>query len=427
MSARVEAAPPAPLRVALIGCGKMGLHHLKAIAATRRAVVVGVADPNPPDELRDVLPPSAIVVPSAAELFASASPDVVHIVTPPATHAALAIQALEAGCHVYVEKPFTLHKAEAAQVLDEARARNLQVCAGHQVLFEPPSLAIRDSLAAIGTVVHVYSYFSFRMVRRTITRVDQVKDILPHAVYPVVEHLRLAVPDAQAPLTITGLTVDASGDVYAIVRLGNATGVIVVTLNGRPVEQYHQVVGTNGSVCADGSAGAIRLAGQGAGPGALITPFRRVGQTLRGATKAVAARFLSGGYPGLSELFGRFYDSIRLGTTPPLAPQSILDTVDICEQIGDVLDEAEHAQEQTAADTLAAAERALPVLPANAQGVLVTGGTGMLGRAVAEELRDAGYRVRVVARRVPPASMRLPGIDYVGGNLAAGLDASHMS
>ena len=41
-------------------------------------------------------------------LLAEARPDVVHVCTPPAAHVAAALAALEAGAHVYVEKPFAL-------------------------------------------------------------------------------------------------------------------------------------------------------------------------------------------------------------------------------------------------------------------------------------------------------------------------------
>ncbi len=85
----------------------MGLQHLKAIAATAGATVIGVADPAADrDLLEGLLPPDARIFADAAELLAL-RPDVVHIVTPPATHVALARQAILAGSHVYVEKPFT--------------------------------------------------------------------------------------------------------------------------------------------------------------------------------------------------------------------------------------------------------------------------------------------------------------------------------
>src|SRR4051812_6089116 len=98
-----------PLRVGLVGAGKMGMNHLKAIGGCRGVTIVGVADPQADvEQLRTVLPESAIVVDSLDELLAKARPDVVHVVTPPHTHGAVTRAALAAGAHVYVEKPFTL-------------------------------------------------------------------------------------------------------------------------------------------------------------------------------------------------------------------------------------------------------------------------------------------------------------------------------
>src|SRR5690606_5741370 len=124
-------------------------------------------------------------------------------------HADLAARAIAAGCHVYVEKPFTPTRDEAASILRQAAERDVKVCAGHQVLFEAPSLAAREAIGQIGRLVHIESYFSFKMVRRTITPVEQLLDILPHAVYPVVDQLRLGTGIADAPIDVVGLSLDA--------------------------------------------------------------------------------------------------------------------------------------------------------------------------------------------------------------------------
>lgn len=413
-----------PLRVALVGSGKMGLHHLKAIAASQRATVVGVADPAASaDELAAVLPAGAIVVGSLEELLRAARPDVVHIVTPPQSHAALAIQAIDAGCHVYVEKPFTPTAEDAKRILDAASARRVTVCAGHQVLFEAPSLAVRERLQDIGRLVQIESYFAFKMVRRTITPVEQVKDILPHAVYPVVDQLRRGTGISDAAIEICGMSLYAQGEAYVLLRLGAATAVVLVTLNGRPVEQYQTLVGTNGSLRADYIGGFLdALVGPGTGPGVLLTPYRRAFHTLTGTTKGIVRLLRGGSYPGLRTLVREFYESIQNGSATPLPPASILDTVRVCEHVGNALDAVEQEYEWAAERTLRSAAAALPPRRPGTRPVLLTGGTGLLGRRIAQELTDAGYAVRVVARRTPPSSARIAGVEYVAGDLSRGLD-----
>ena len=348
------------LRIGLIGSGKMGQQHLKVIRGIPSAVVIGIADPAADRQtLEPLLPPGAEVVADADQLLAL-KPDVVHIVTPPGTHAALATKAIEAGCHVYVEKPFTPTAVEADGILCAAAARRLQVCAGHQYLFERPFLRSLEQRESIGDIVHVESYFSFKTARKTITPVDQAKDILPHAVYPLVEQLRRASGSDDA-IEIKGSDVQASGDVYALLRLGRVTGVLTVTLRGRPVEQFQHLVGTNGWMRPDYITGSVvRLTGPGAGLGVLFTPYRRALQTLTGATSGFYRLIFKrkSSYPGLDTLIRRFYDSIQGKGPVALTPQSILDTVSICERLGAELDEAESEVEATARVWLqAAAER----------------------------------------------------------------------
>jgi predicted dehydrogenase/nucleoside-diphosphate-sugar epimerase len=429
MASSVAGGEANRLRVGLIGSGKMGLQHLKAIGASGRATVVGVADPAADrEQLNSYLPPETPVFATAAELLAL-NPDVVHIVTPPATHADLARQAISAGCHVYVEKPFTPTREEAVDVLALAEKRGVSVCPGHQVLFESPALAALELLPQLGRLVHVESYFSFRTARRTITPVAQAKDILPHAVYPLVQQMRLGTDLDHDRFELAGLDVRAEGDVYALVRLGGATGVLMVTLNGRPVEHYQHVVGTNGWLRADYISGSLtKVLGPVAGPSVLFTAYRRAVQGFTGATRGIWRLIFgrAGSYPGLFTLVDRFYERLQQGSPSPLPPRSIVDTVEICEAIGTALDEAERKDEEAARTRLAEQESALPpLLPG--QGVLVTGGTGLLGRKVVEELRRVGLPVRALARRLPRFGVRVPGVEYVAADLARPLERAVMA
>ncbi len=63
--------------------------------------------------------------------------DAVFLATPTPTHAELASQALEAGCHVFVEKPLAVDPRDAIRVLAKAAERDLGVFIGYVYLFHP--------------------------------------------------------------------------------------------------------------------------------------------------------------------------------------------------------------------------------------------------------------------------------------------------
>ncbi|WP_121990340.1 Gfo/Idh/MocA family oxidoreductase [Nitrospira lenta] len=419
-SSNPKASPSSSLRIALFGAGRHAQHHARAILRCAGVELVAVADPSDIAQaaMRSIVP-GIKSYGTPEELLAAERPDVVHICTPPASHGPLALSALKAGSHIYVEKPFTERVEDAQQILDEARAKNLLVCAGHQLLYEFPTAVLTQYLPSIGRVVHVESYFSFRTVRhapggRTVLRADhQLLDILPHPVYLL---LRVLEQSGDGRIELVSLEVSQAGTVHALVRRGGVTGTLVVTLEGRPVESYLRVIGKNGSLFAD----YVRSTTQRAiGPGSsgvdkLLAPYRQAWQLLTGTTSAMARRFLKSqrSYPGLAELFAAFYESVRTKTPSPLSPESLLETVRICERVAEALKVGE-------ARALAlAAPR-----PVDSRGVLVTGGTGFLGKEIVRALLGRGRPVRVVARREPSPWERIAGAEYVVADVATGAGA----
>lgn len=419
----VSPAPPRPspdgqsgatstggrLRIALVGGGKMAEHHARAIAGTATpAELVAIADPSAAGrEAIARIAPGVTGYASLGELLQAEHPDVVHVVTPLDTHFQLARQALEAGCHVYIEKPVVETGDQIGELAELARTRQRQLCAGHQLLFEEPARLALQLLPAIGRVCHIESYFAFRPSRRTAAgrvalRADlQLLDILPHPVYLLLHFLEAASPGpgGDEPMTVS---VGDDGTVHGILRRGAVSGALTVTLTGRPVESYVRIVGSNGTIHADFVRGMVYRQ---IGPGSsaidkILAPYRIARQLVTGTTKSLMRRVLKRqrSYPGLTELFEGFYSSIRRSTPAPISEATIGETVRVCEQVS------------AAISRLAKAAGAAPAR--GGRSVLLTGGTGFLGRAVARELVQLGCSVRVVARRAPAPWDRVTGVDY---------------
>jgi len=410
------------LRVGILGAGQMARQHARAIGRLGEATVVGVVDPDPAavEEIRRIQP-GAIGFASFEDLLRSQPVDVVHVCTPAQTHEPLTEQVLEAGLHVYVEKPFVETHAAATRLTKLADRKGVKICAGHQLLYEPPTLRARELLPALGELTHIESYFSFRAMKhspsgRAPLRDDlQLLDILPHPVYLLLDFMEGAT---RGTTQLVSVEIGPRGTVHALLRRGLLTGTLVVTLEGRPVESYLRLVGTNGSIHADYVRSTVQ---KNLGPGAsgidkLVSPYRLSWQLLTGTTAAMGKRFLKRqtSYPGLVEIFGAFYDSIRENRASPVSRANLIDTVTICEQIAESLRAAYPAASP-------------PVTRLRSAPIVVTGGTGFLGREVARALLTGGDQVRVVARRTPPEWEKIPGVTYVAADISQPIAAEVMA
>src|SRR5579863_8048435 len=96
---------PQTIRVCLVGAGYVASRHLAALRDLPFFEIVGICDTDRKKaEALALRFHIAGVFDSLADM-ASARPQVVHILTPPVSHCALTLEALDMGCHVFVEKP----------------------------------------------------------------------------------------------------------------------------------------------------------------------------------------------------------------------------------------------------------------------------------------------------------------------------------
>lgn len=411
------------VRVAVVGCGKMGINHVRTILGLEHSELVAVVDPRLTEDTRpDAVPSQVPLYTDPAAMYEAVKPDIVHIVTPPESHVALATEALDAGAHVYVEKPFALTAEDAESILNTARSRSLTVCAGHQLLFHPNYLRVLETLPVVGQPVHVESYFSFRPVRR-ISPADQLIDILPHPTYTLLGVLD-AVGDGESGRSdLKSVETSADGEVRAVFRRGECLATLVVSLQGRPVESYLKVVAGHGSVNADFIlSGVTRHFGAGAtAVSVILKPFsealQRVGRSLASLWGLVRGK--GGGYTGLRELIESFHDRVRQGGASPVSPEMLMRTTEACESIISDIRARCAEREAACAEKLATLERKLETPSGN--GVLVTGAAGFLGSVVCRRLVADGWRVIGVTRRELGSCERVAGVQYQQADLADGV------
>jgi predicted dehydrogenase/nucleoside-diphosphate-sugar epimerase len=404
------------LRIGFIGAGQMAGHHLQALARVRTPhAVVGVHDVRAPIAHAFAQRAKTATFATIPELLEQARPDLVHICTPAGTHVEPACQALMAGAHVYVEKPFVETPQEADVLFGVARERGRLICSGHQLLRDPAFQQLMQQAPGLEPVTLIDSWFSFRPPRldpyqapdAALSR--QLLDVLPHPLYVLVAALeRFSQGSA---IEIQHITATPTA-LYALLRRGEVTGRLAVTLRARPVASTLTIAGANGSLTADFVRSMLLGAGnEGTSPVEKIAnPFveaaqlgwRNATSLMRRITKGVA-------YPGLAELLGDFYVAVAAQQASPVSIDHLRRVTAVYEHLAASVRSAVKPAPVTLPRVASTGNGSRPV-------AVVTGAGGFFGRAISRELARRGFRVRGIARSERPEDV--PVTEWVRADLA---------
>ena len=132
------------LSIGLVGVGHLGKIHLKCIQLAQSTYrLAGIYDADPAIADRVAAEQGVPAFASLEELLAAV--DVVDVVTPTSSHYSVVKKALEAGCHVFVEKPLTETLEEARELIELSRRHRRLVQVGHVERFNPALLALGDT------------------------------------------------------------------------------------------------------------------------------------------------------------------------------------------------------------------------------------------------------------------------------------------
>lgn len=134
------------IRFAVVGCGHIGKRHAEMVVRDPGAELVALCDIRPKEELGIEAYPVAFFSEMTSLLQSGLDIDVINICVPNGLHAELAIQAIESGHHVVIEKPMALQVQDAERVLQTSLKYQKEVFCVMQNRYSPPSVWIKQMI-----------------------------------------------------------------------------------------------------------------------------------------------------------------------------------------------------------------------------------------------------------------------------------------
>lgn len=390
--------PSKPHRVGLIGAGYVSQFHIKALRRLPNVEIVGVCDLD----LARAQASGCRAFGSTKELYA-AGVDFVHILTPPASHAALTIEALQNRCHVLVEKPLATSVEDCDRIA--AVAGDRIVCVNHSLLRDPFIVEALDLVrnGAVGDILSVDyfrssdypPYLGGPLPPQYRDGGYPFRDLGVHGLYLLQAFLG-DITDVQGQFRSAGpLSADPNihfDEWRALVRCAKGTGQIQLSWNVKPIQNQLFIQGTRGTIRADLFSMFVTCRKNTRFPKAIerVLNARGEGKAICRQVRQNVIRFVRGqlmSYHGLQTFIADFYANPRAIVSLADARQ----VVDWTERVARPADEAKR--------------KPLPKLSAP---VLVTGAGGFIGRHLVKRLLEQHGRVRVFVRRwtgVPPVDV----------------------
>lgn len=137
------------MRYALIGCGRISPNHVVAAKNNHLEIcaLCDIVKSNAEDKVvKFDLPQSTTIYEDYHEMLLREKPELVAIATESGKHAQIALDCIEAGCNLIIEKPIALSLEDADKIISLADKKGVKVCANHQNRFNKSVQKIREAV-----------------------------------------------------------------------------------------------------------------------------------------------------------------------------------------------------------------------------------------------------------------------------------------
>lgn len=330
------------MRAALIGAGQIAKQHLGCLKTLPGVELAAVCDLSP------------ATAEAAAERYGiqswftdhramleKARPDVVHVTTQPTSHFRLAMDALDAGAHVIVEKPATPTVGELERLLQRAQETGRHVIEDYNYLFNraPQEILRRVESGEFGAVSHVEVLICLNILGpegfadpnapHPVLKLagGAIADFLPHLAS--LAHLFVGPhTNARTIWTKRKPSILPFDEFRAILEAERGTASLGFSASAQPDAFWLRVYGER----AQASANLFETRLTFDGPRNVPKPLRPFfsglteGRAIQGAAVRTLLRKFKGpgAYEGLWELLARAYPALAEGKAPPITDTQVL-------------------------------------------------------------------------------------------------------
>ncbi|HUB77935.1 MAG TPA: NAD-dependent epimerase/dehydratase family protein [Bryobacteraceae bacterium] len=413
--------PNTPVRVGLVGAGYVSTYHARALRSLPFVEIVGIADL---DEDRAAVLAQQFAIPRvfpSLRAMAEVQPHVVHILTPPASHAALAIEALEMGAHVLVEKPMAETVADCDRMISAARRKGLVLSVNHSARMDPVVLQALEMVRR-GACGQIQAVDFFRS--SDYQAYSGGPNIPPHfrkGSYPFQDlgvHGLYLLEAFLGPLRRADTYYYASGtgdpnlvfdEWRTLAETDRGTGQMYISWNVRPIQNELVIHGTKGVMHVDCYLQVASLRRTYPAP----KPVQRIlgagfnSLHMLAKVSVNTVRFATGRLkpsPGIHVSVVKFHEALHNGHPPPIPADEGRRVIALLEDVSRRADDDKQAY---------LAESNQHLRPR----ILVTGAAGFVGRALVDRLRaETGEPLRLMMRR-PSSTEPPPDVQLVYGDL----------
>ena len=337
------------MKVGIIGCGRIARVHLSTLCALPNVEIAGLCDPYLPAagaqaERFGLSTEHTQLHRSIDGLLEEARPDVVHVLTPPETHARIALQAFDAGCHVFVEKPLATTTADAQTMRSAAEQKGLSLCVDHNRLFDPIVEQTKQLLeqGVIGELVTIETWQGYNRGEGANTAVrspaDVYHNLAVHSVYLQRAFLG-QIQEMQVVSQRTGRFPEVFAEELRVVLKGeHALGQLCFSTDIQPHMNSIHLYGTQGILLLDLNTMTLVKRLPSRLPKLIAKSWVNIGESLQliSATVQNAVAMLTGRlglYPGISRVIRGFYDHLANGTAPLVTADDGVEVVRLMEEI----------------------------------------------------------------------------------------------